>query len=322
MLQLPNPWQTEGEWLKVQLHSHSTESDGELAPEHLAAHYAHVGFDVLVISDHWTVTVLPPRADILLIPGAELAVNPCHGPMIPEFLAIGIDELPEDPGGDRAVWYPYGPVMYRTFPDFAAGAAFTQAQGGVAFLCHPAWSGLPEADVLAASGMRGMEVWNASAERETDRGDSSYMWDRALDEGIVFTGIGTDDTHYPGFDVNDGWTMVRAPERSRAGVLHALREGLTYASGGPAILDVQRDGPSVELTCSPCQAVALHGHWEQGWGVTADHRGRQAEATILERDHRGRVTRARITPPDEAEARWVRLVVTDPRGRKAYSNPL
>jgi hypothetical protein len=322
LIRFPNAFAEDGEWLKVQLHSHTTESDGELSPDWVVDHYAHVGFDVLVITDHWTVTKLPDRSDILLIPGAELAVDPLNGPMIPEFLAIGIDELPEDPGGDRSVWYPYPPVMYKTFPSFEAGAAYVAEQGGVSFLCHPFWSGLPEADVLAASAMRGMEVFNTSAERENERGDSSYVWDRALDSGIAFTALATDDSHYPGFDVGDGWTMVKAPERTREGVLHGLREGLSYASAGPTIRDVQIDGRAYEVSCSPAAGVTLHGHWEQGWGVTADHRGRQEFVKILERDDAGLILRARATIPDDVDPLYARVVITDARGRKAYANPM
>ena len=43
----------EGEWLRCALHAHSTRSDGELAPDALAAHYARAGYDVLAITDHW-----------------------------------------------------------------------------------------------------------------------------------------------------------------------------------------------------------------------------------------------------------------------------
>ena len=45
-----------GEWLRCALHAHTTRSDGELAPELLAAHYARAGYDVLAITDHWRLT--------------------------------------------------------------------------------------------------------------------------------------------------------------------------------------------------------------------------------------------------------------------------
>ena len=116
--------------------------------------------------------------------------------------------------------------------------------------------------------------------------------------------------------------MVRAAERSREAVVAALRDGLSYASAGPTIREVQRDGDAVEVSCTPCSAVVLHGRYEQGWGVTADRRGRQLSARILGRNDDGLITRARIVPDDEEPPDWTRVVVMDARGRKAYSNPI
>jgi hypothetical protein len=44
-----DPFVAEGEWLRCALHAHTTRSDGELAPEALAAHYARAGYDVLAM---------------------------------------------------------------------------------------------------------------------------------------------------------------------------------------------------------------------------------------------------------------------------------
>ena len=45
--------------------------------------------------------------------------------------------------------------------------------------------------------------------------------------------------------------MVRAPERSRAAVLEALRSGCFYASSGPEIRDVRVDADGVECAARP-----------------------------------------------------------------------
>ena len=92
-----NPFRADGEWLRAQFHAHSFASDGELPPEAVARQYAHQGFDVLTISDHWTMTKVDAPEGLLLVPGAELMVDPVAGPMCPEFLAIGIDDVPETP---------------------------------------------------------------------------------------------------------------------------------------------------------------------------------------------------------------------------------
>src|SRR4051812_39240186 len=46
-----------GTWLRCQLHTHTTNSDGELSPDLLVRHFDWAGYDVLAITDHWVRTV-------------------------------------------------------------------------------------------------------------------------------------------------------------------------------------------------------------------------------------------------------------------------
>jgi len=320
-----NPFRAEGEWLQAQFHAHSLRSDGEMPPEELAAAYRQHGFDVLTISDHWTMTKIDGPEGLLLVPGAELMVDPVGGPMCPEFLAIGIDDVPEEPSGDPDNWYPYENSVIKTFATFDDGIAYVEGFGGATVLCHPAWSGLPQETVFAARAMHGVEVWNASAHRENDRGDSSYVWDLALDEGVGFAPFGTDDSHYADTDLNDGWTMVHAADRTREAVVAAVRAGHVYATNGPTIVDIERDGDVVEASVSPARDVWLHGAWEDGIGLSAGARGRTEQGSILERDDDGLLTRVRFEPgedewPTKRARRWWRIVTQDERGRRAWSN--
>jgi predicted metal-dependent phosphoesterase TrpH len=50
------PFEGDGVWLRSALHAHTTNSDGEMAPEMLVRHYEWAGFDVLAITDHWVRT--------------------------------------------------------------------------------------------------------------------------------------------------------------------------------------------------------------------------------------------------------------------------
>jgi hypothetical protein len=179
---------------------------------------------------------------------------------------------------------------------------------------------LPADVLIAAENVDGVELFNGSAERENGRGDSSYVWDLCLEAGIRLWAFATDDCHYPGFDIGDSWTMVRAPERSKEVVLESLRNGWTYASTGPVIHDVRAEEDTVEIRCTPARSVVLMSRYETGWMVRADDRGRQEEARILERDDRGLVIRARFDPSIALPYR--RLVVEDPQGRKAWTNPI
>jgi PHP-associated len=316
-----NPFDADGDWLKAAFHTHTARSDGELDPAAHVRHHAWKGFDVCAITDHWTLTSEPSIPACLVITGAELAADPLgDAPHDSELLAIGIEDIPQDPGGDRSRWGPIDAYHYKTFPDLAAAARCVAEQGGVSFVAHPYWSGMPLETLLAAEGAHGIEVYNASAERENARGDSSYVWDGCLERGRRLWAFATDDCHYPGFDIGDAWTMVRAAERTQEAVLEALRRGHTYASAGPALLDIEVDGSVVEVASSPARSIVLASHAESGWGVRADDRNRMEDVRILERDGRGLVTRARFAPPHDLPHR--RIVVEDERGRRAWSNPI
>ena len=144
---------------------------------------------------------------------------------------------------------------------------------------------------------------------------------RRVTASRTLTAIATDDSHYPLFDIGDAWTMVHAADRSRDAVLDALRAGRTYASNGPVLHDVQRVGDRIEVHCSPCGSVGLHTRYQEGWAVRADHRGRQEGARILERDDAGLLVRAEFRP-DVEDLPFVRVVVTDAAGRRAWTNPV
>ncbi len=316
---MTNPWLGEGEWLRTALHLHSLESDGTVGPSELVKAYAADGFDVVALTDHWKVTKEPSIEGTLVIPGAELAVDPLDEGRYSEVLAIGIEDIPEDPGGDRRYWEPIDNYAFKTFPDYTTAAANINGQGGVAFMCHPYWSGHPPDVLLAAEGLAGIELFNASAERENGRGDSSYLWDLALEAGMTLSGIATDDTHYPEHDIGDGWVMVRAGDRTQEAVIAALRSGTFYASGGPELIRVERDGGHVEVACSPCFSVQVHSSWERGWFVQADHRHTGEMSNIDSTANDGLITRASFDI-DDPDARYFRVVATDGIGRKAWSN--
>ncbi len=261
---------------------------------------------------------------LVVLTGAELAVDPVGLGRYTEILAIGIDEVPEDPGGDRRHWDPHENeehYTFKTFPDLSTAGVAIGAQGGVSYIAHPYWSGLPPEALTGARGVTGVELFNSSAERENRRGDSSYVWDLALEAGSPLFAIATDDCHYPGFDIGDAWTMVRAAERSPEAVMAALRDGLTYASSGPVLYDVFRDDAAIEVRCSPCASATLMSGAELGWGVVAGPRGRQEALRVLERDDDGLIVRVRFEPPEQ-DLSYIRVVVTDGSGRSAWTNPI
>jgi hypothetical protein len=306
-----NPFESEGVWLRAQLHCHTKNSDGDLEPSALLQHYEWAGYDVVAITDHWFVTKEPSTGQLLTITGAELNADLPGDERYCDILAYGIEELLDD----RAV------RSNDSFPDMSAAARWINDQGGVAYLAHAYWSGVRHDLVVASEGLAGLEVYNATSEMDAGRGDSSALWDECLEAGTSLFGIATDDAHYPGFDLDRAWTWVRAVERSPEAVVSALRTGMTYSSTGPMIHEVHREDGAILVRCTPSRAVSLHTRFEFGSGVWGAPRPRAWLGRALATTDDGLVTEARLELGDH-ELPFARIVVRDAAGNLAWTNPL
>lgn len=305
---MTDPWTTDGTWLRCALHAHTTRSDGELAPRHLARHYARAGYDVLAITDHWKITDEQSVDEVLVIPSVELnCILP--GARDGHVLGFGVAATEEELH-----------ALAQEHADLATTADWIEAHGGVAFLAHPYWSGVTPGTLELPENVVGIEVYNAGCELEVGRGLSAVHWDELLEGGRLCPAIATDDSHHPGFDSDLAWTWVRAAERSRDAVLGALTTGAFYSSTGPRIEDVRVDDGSVEVRCSPCRSVTLISGRATGAAVNVGRLGYRHAGRELACDERGLVVHARLDVP--SAARHARIEVTDAEGRKAWGNPL
>ena len=77
---------TQKSWLKGNLHTHTTNSDGDESPEHVAEWYHEHGYDWLCLSDHNHLTILEGSAAEkakwpLLVRGEEVTSRDAGGPV-------------------------------------------------------------------------------------------------------------------------------------------------------------------------------------------------------------------------------------------------
>lgn len=301
---MDSPWQRDGDWLRAALHTHTTNSDGELAPRALARHYGRAGYDVLAITDHWHRSEAPSSPELVVLPGVELnCVLP--GDRDGHVLGIGIDRDPTELEGERR--------------GLAETGDWITAAGGVAYLAHPYWTGARPGGLELPPSVTGIEVFNAGCELEVGRGLSSVHWDELLEDGRICPALVTDDSHHPGFDSDHAWTWIRA-ERAPESVLEALRTGRFYGSTGPLIHDVEvRDG-DVVVRCSPARSVTLLTGRTSGTAVNAGRLGYRYGAEILDVTSEDHIVAARLDLAGNAP--FARLEVVDPAGRRAWTNPL
>ncbi len=291
-------FERDGSFLRGNIHTHSTMSDGVLPPEEVVRAYADAGYDFLCLSDHFLSEFGFPVTDtrplrtnrFTTILGAEIhAPANSHG----EWWHVLAAGLPED----------FAPLGEGE--DGVALSRRAREAGAFVGIAHPQWSSLTIEDGRALAGIaHTVEIYNTGCDVECARPDGTYLLDQLLNEGHRLTAYAADDAHFRCEDAFGGWMMVKAEANEPEALLAAMKEGAFYSTQGPLIHDVGLDGGEIEVACSPAAAVSLVG------------RGSRAQVT------QGRqLTRARL-PLDKFRGDWFRLVVSDAAGRRAWSNPV
>lgn len=290
-------------WLKGNLHSHTTNSDGKAAPQDRLNGYIRKGYDFLCLSDHHEITyiesVTAPR-DFVRIQGVELHPDNPFGGQRHHFLALNLKEN----------------IDARNMPPQHVIDEVRQ-QGGAVWLAHPHWSSVNIIrDTLPLHGLAGIEVFNTTC-RCAGRGESSVHWDDWMDlENRLYPALGNDDAHAEevnGRDIYQGWTVVRVKERSSQAIVDALENGSCYASTGPEIYNIQLRQTEnstdktriVEATVNCSKALRIFAVCDVTGVEYREMDGTFEKATFDLRQN----------------ARWVRFEILGPDGTKAWSNP-
>jgi hypothetical protein len=300
------PFSTPGRFWRGNLHTHSNLSDGALPLDEVVMRYKAVGYDFVMMSEHFTHHFNYPIADtrhlrgndFTTILGAEL-----HAPVTSagEWWHILAAGLPLD----------FAPVMKgETGPQIAKRAADAGAFIGIA---HPAWSQLTIEDGRALSFAHAVEIYNHGCAVECDRGEGFYLLDQLLNEGHRhMTAFATDDAHFKSADHFGGWVHVKAESLDPDILLEALKRGNYYSSQGPQIHDIVLDGQELTVKCSPVDTIAI----VCGISRTAVQMGRALTGAVLNLKKLEDGWMMEKTSP------WFRVVVIDNAGKRAWSNPI
>lgn len=295
-----------GRFWRGNLHCHSTASDGVLSPEEVCRRYRDEGYDFIALTDHFVGAFGYPITDtnafrgngFTTIPGAELHSGAMENGELWHILAVG---LPKDFAPSRSPAF----VPVEGQESGAEIAARARAAGAFVAIAHPEWSGLTERDAAALEAAHAVEVYNHGCAVECDRGRGFHTLDRLLEAGRRLTLCATDDAHFAVPDHFGGWTMVKAEENDPDALLAALKAGAMYATTGPEIRAVHWEERAVEVECTPAVSVCVLGPGS-------------AAATVTGLS----MTRARVKLGRLAGAPWMRVVVRDAAGRRAWTNPV
>ena len=300
-------------WLKGNLHTHTTNSDGDASPEHVSEWYHEHGYDWLCLSDHNHLTILEgSKAEKskwpLLVHGEEVTSRQSAGPV--HVNGYGITELVEASDSTDIVT-----AMRENVERIIAA-------GGMASINHPnfRWA-FDDGAMMQVEGYKFMEVFNGHPNTHNDGGggktSTAGIWDRLLSHGRRVWGIAVDDSHHytnefaadrsnPG----RGWVQVDADTPTEYGILEGMSRGDFYASTGVKIGDMVSNTREVNLEIDP----------------ETEPDGIQAKYTTLFTGSNGRLLYESTTnSPSYKPTRldgYVRATVYSSRGTRAWTQPV
>ncbi|ARE39207.1 Phosphoesterase PHP, N-terminal precursor [Rhodovulum sp. P5] len=286
-----------GQFWRGNLHGHSTMSDGRIGPEEACAAYRDAGYDFTCLTDHFRPKYDYPVTDtrpfrsegFTTILGAELHAPETSRGVDWHILAVGLP-----PDFARPTETESGPQLARR----------ARAAGAFVAIAHPHWYQLQPEDGVALDAAQAVEVYNHTSFVHTDRGDGAVFLDTMLSRGLRLNAIAVDDSHWKNGDAFGGWVMVKSKTLDPDALLAALHDGHYYASQGPEIHAITREGDEIAISCSPASAIILVG-----------------DVSESARAHGTNLTRARL-PLERFKGGWCRAVLVDALGRRAWSNPL
>lgn len=236
-----------GIWLKGNLHSHTTVSDGVYTPEEMAIDYAKHGYDFISMTDH---NVFVPHPDLekdglLHLTGVEMDLAYSRTKCT-HVVGTGMPDKAQPDYCCRK--YAPGELTDQQLIDLMV------TDGQFVVLAHPIWSRMEPEEVAALKDFHAVEVFNNGCENICHAGHAEVYWDLLLRRGLKVYGTASDDTHKK-YDAFGGWIWVKAENRTQEAIVNALFEGQFYSSSGPEIYDFGVDGECVYVECSPCREL-------------------------------------------------------------------
>jgi len=235
---LESPYRSDGLWLRGNLHTHTTRSDGQETPETMLRGYAELGHDFLAISDHDqpAVTDLPTVGNLILLPAVEVSAGCAH------VLDVGSRRLVLPGMGQQAL------------------LDEINADSGFPVLCHPVWKDhydhYPWEQLRYLTGYVGLEIFNGGCRDQYNWHSAVEKWDLLLGLGRKVWGFANDDSHALN-EIGRGWNVVRAADRTPEAILQAFRQGSFYASTGVTIDQLECSGSDLYVRASNAQQILI-----------------------------------------------------------------
>jgi predicted metal-dependent phosphoesterase TrpH len=298
------PFSLPGQFYRGNIHTHSNQSDGALAPEAVVEAYKNAGYDFLMLSEHFIAHYNWPINDTRKFRSNDFTT------------LIGVElHAPETSAGE--LWHIVAAGLPLDFPPCGETETGEQlarrARDAGAFIgiAHPAWSQLTIEDGRAIDSAHAVEIYNHGCAIENDRADGWYLHDQLMNEGHRLSAYATDDAHFKSFDYFGGWVNVKSQSLDPDTLLQALKDGHYYSSQGPEFHNLTLQGKELTITCSPVDAITV----VCGNSRSCVKTGKALTGTTFDL---GKLEHGWLL---KKPSPWFRVTVIDNAGKRAWSNP-
>ena len=226
---------------KVNLHMHTSLSDGHATPEAAAQRYLSEGYDAVAFTDHWVYGKEQSINGLTILAGAEY--NTYHGDSrkgVYHIVGIG---LSHDLSAEK----------WNEPPQNVIDGI--KEAGGYVILAHPAWSLNTPEQIMTLKGIDATEIYNSvSNTHKFNRPDSSIIVDMLGAQNRFYSLVAADDAHEYDYDTCISYIMVEAEDNSAESIMKGIRAGNYYATQGPEV-HIRREGNQIIADCSACRQV-------------------------------------------------------------------
>ena len=243
-------------YLKGNLHTHTTVSDGDYTIREVLNIYKDNGYDFLGITDHEIFCDSNEDAGITLVHGIEEASS-----------YVGNDDragtyahfncfLPKDNGEVKAYYYQNILDLQGTLDELKNKYELVQFN-------HPLFSRFLDNEHLALDGYDLIEIYNhKDFVEETGMSNAENLIRTMLNNHKKFWISANDDFHGPYYGTkNDrcfgGFNMVCA-DNNEESILHAIKNGCFYPTTGPMIKDFRREGNIFKIETTPVKRIIFY----------------------------------------------------------------
>ena len=286
-----------GNFYKVNMHSHSTLSDGKQTPEELKARYMEKGYSAIAFTEHTRLHDLTYLTDenFVAITSYEIDFLDKEHTPFPALL-----DKPLEHAHMEAVHmnlYAYDPHNFTaielkdlknefTVENINEAVRRAREAGFFVIFNHPHWSMNTHGMYANLKGVQGLEIVNGASHHSSDLDYAPHVYDEMVAAGLRPICVGGDDNHgVPHFF--HAWTVMKADELTHEALLGAMQAGNCYASTGPEIYDLYADVSengeiSVTIRTSPATGIYCSTVTRRRYRSLADENGGEpvTEATF------------------------------------------